>query len=437
MNLAYPTRRLVLLLAALLPGALAVAVLAPAFWLAAPALLLLVALLALCDWAWAPPQSTLVLSLNYPGAVGVGSAFNFGVTARFDRVAPRRVEVAMARDPLLDGSGARAQANVVDQAAGFGFDLRSAGRGAALLDQLWVRWQGPLGLMWRQRQQELDAGIAILPDMEPTRREAAAALSARQVGLRRQVMRGENGEYEALTDYRPGMSRRSIDWKHSARSTRLVAREYRLETNQQLILVIDSGRAMSEPMEGVTRVDRAVAAAMQIAFAALREGDQVGFHAFDSRPRVQLPPVSGPRAFLAVRHAASAVSCSEREANHVLGLSSVSAKLGQRAALLVFTEFTDMAAAELMLTAVAPLLQKHLLLFVMLEDAELEAVVARAPAEIDDIGRAVAAAALLDERRLVIARLRRMGAEVVEAPAGEAGSRAIERYLALKQRGRI
>ncbi|WP_235890305.1 DUF58 domain-containing protein [Sandaracinobacter neustonicus] len=395
------------------------------------------ALLALCDWAWAPAQSQLALALDHPPGVDVGAPLRLGVTARFDRNPPRAIELSTDRDPLLEQSGGRARADFTGDEAAATFDMRASGRGTALLRQLWSRWHGPLGLMWRQRRDDVEAGIAILPDMAPTRREAAAAMSAQHFGQRRQNRRGEGGEYEALTEFRAGMSRRAIDWKHSARATRLVAREYRIERNQQLLLVIDSGRAMSEPMDGVARVDRAVAAAMQIAYAALRDGDQVGFHAFDSRPRVQLPPVSGPRAFTAIRHAAASVACSDREANHVFGLTSIAGKLGQRATLLIFTEFTDMAAAELMLGAVTPLLRKHLLLFVLQKDAELEAVAARPPHEIDDISRAVAAGALLDERRLVIARLRRMGAEVVEAPAGEAGTRAIERYLQLKQRGRV
>lgn len=436
-NRAYPTRRLVILLAALLPVALLLAVLQPALWLLAPALLLLVALLALSDWAWAPPQSTLSLALDYPPGADVGSTVRFDVAARFARTAPGRLELATDRDDLLDRSGARAAAGFTDGEATARFEIRANGRGIAQLHRLWARWQGPLGLMWRQRRSDVDARIAILPDMAPTRREASAAMAAHQFGQRRQNRRGEGGEYESLTDYRPGMSRRSIDWKHSARSTRLVAREYRLERNQHLLLVVDSGRAMSEPVAGMARVDRAVAAAMQIAFAALRDGDQVGFHAFDSRPQVQLPPVSGPRAFTAIRHAAAAVRCSDREANHVFGLTSIAGKLGQRATLLIFTEFTDMAAAELMLSAVAPLLQRHLLLFVLQKDSELEALATYTPETLDDISRAVAAGALLEERRLVIARLRRMGAEVVEAPAGEAGTFAIDRYLHLKQRGRI
>ena len=91
----------------------------------------------------------------------------------------------------------------------------------------------------------------------------------------------------------------------------------------------------------------------------------------------------------------------------------------------------------LMLAAVGPLLRRHLVLFVVLRDEELESFTATEPAEPDDVSRAVMAAGLLRERRLVLTRLRHMGVHVIEAPAAEAGPALVNAYLDLKRRGTL
>ena len=89
------------------------------------------------------------------------------------------------------------------------------------------------------------------------------------------------------------MDRRAIDWKQSARHLKLHAKEFRTERNNQIVFAIDCGRQMSEPVAGLPRVDRAVSAMLLAAWVALKLGDRVALHAFDSRPRIASGLVSG------------------------------------------------------------------------------------------------------------------------------------------------
>src|SRR3546814_8055761 len=47
-----------------------------------------------------------------------------------------------------------------------------------------------------------------------------------------------------MREYRIGDSLRQIDWKATARARMLISREYQDEKNQQLIVVLDTGRRM-------------------------------------------------------------------------------------------------------------------------------------------------------------------------------------------------
>ena len=120
------------------------------------------------------------------------------------------------------------------------------------------------------------------------------------IGELARLDRGEGSEFEALSEWRTGMDRRSIDWNHSARHMQLLARETRIERNNQVVFAIDAGRVMSAPVAGLPRVDRAISAAMLGTYAALKLGDRVSLFGYDSRPRVASGAVKGVLRFSAI-----------------------------------------------------------------------------------------------------------------------------------------
>jgi uncharacterized protein (DUF58 family) len=431
---------MVLLAAAVAPTALVVALAAPAYWLAGLALLVLIVALALVDALVGPGAGHLNVTCDGPHAVSIGETFRLSVTATA-RETPRRVEMAAELEGPLEAVGSlRTRLHTVlglPRVTGE-ISLYAQRRGTGRISSLWVRQPGPLGLVWKQRRLALDGAVLVTPDIRPTRSKGVE-LASRDV-TQGQVARldlGEGAEFEALADYRQGMDRRAIDWKQSARHTRLIAKEYRIERNNNIVIAIDSGRTMCEPMEGVPRVDSAVSAALLTAFVALKQGDRIGLFAFDAKPRASSKVVSGPGAFGVLQRVAAGIDYSANETNYTLGLATLASGLKRRSLIIIFAEFTDTVSAELMLSAVGPLLAKHLLLFVVLRDAELEGFTAAPPVSPDDISRAVSAAGLLRERRLVLTRLRHLGIEVVEAPAAQAGPAVVGAYMDLKRRGRL
>ena len=432
----YPGRRAILFTAGIAPLALLLGVLAPAYWyvgLAALAFLLGLMLMdALLGWS----VGDVEVICDAPGVVSVGSEFEIGTHVRFRRSSPGRVEVALGSSPRVEAvEGSRRVATVSGATAEAHFEFTASRRGETPVGPLWLRWQGPLGLMWTQRIRALDHTVAIAPDIRPVREHTAQMLQRDySFGQVAQLQVGEGAEFEALTDYRPGMDRRSIDWKQSARHTSLLAKEYRTERNNTIMMAVDAGRAMCEPLAGVPRIDRAVSAALLTAFVALRDGDRVGFFGFDSHPRVASNAVSGQRAFALLQRVASQIDYSPNETNYTLALATLAERLQRRSLIIIFTDFTDTVSAELMLHAVGTLLGRHLVLFVVMRDEELEAVVETEPQEPADVTRAVTAAALLRQRRLVVARLRRLGVHVLESRFDEAGPALVNAYLDFKRR---
>jgi uncharacterized protein (DUF58 family) len=233
------------------------------------------------------------------------------------------------------------------------------------------------------------------------------------------------------------MDRRAIDWKQSARHGKLLAKEYRIERDNRLVLAIDAGRSMTEPVAGMPRIDRAVAAALLLGYVGLKMNDRVSLFHFASRPRAMTPAFTHSRNFIDLQRAAAVIDYAHEESNFTLALTTLAARLKRRSLIVLFTEFTDATSADLMIRAAGKLARSHALVFVVLRDVELEDEVRRTPDAPVDIVRSNVAAAMLRDRRIVIARLQRLGADVIEAPHDAVGSRIIEAYLRIKRKGVI
>ena len=425
-----------LIAAALAPPALLAALALPAYWFVGlAALIFLLALLA-TDAAMGAALSDVAVECDGPAVAGVGAAFELGVSVRFARAAPEACEVAVDAGELLDAPlGPLGRIEIEGGAGAAAMPLVARRRGTARIEHVWVRWAGPMGLVWKQKKLALGQDLLVVPDIAQVRDKSAQLLHRDAMhGLVAQLQLGEGAEFESLAEFHAGMDKRAIDWKQSARHTTLLAKEYRTERNNNIIIALDAGRMMSEPLGGLPKIDRAVSAALLTAYVALKDGDRVSLFGFDSHPRVAAKPVSGPRAFAQLQQVAAAIDYSDRETNYTLALATLTTGLSRRSLIVVFTDFADTASAELMLRAVGTLLRRHLVLFLLFRDEELEALAGAEPQQAEDVVKAVTAAALLRQRRLVIHRLRRMGVNVVEAGRDEAGPALVRAYVDLKRR---
>ncbi|PAL21706.1 DUF58 domain-containing protein [Sphingopyxis sp. GW247-27LB] len=440
----YPTRRAIYLLLAGAPVALALGLIRPELWLVAPGWIgFLLVCLFLDAVAGASPRQ-LALDARFPHQVGVGDPFDLSLVASGPAAVPRRAEVALAVDERIAPGGRIAgEMRAAGDTGTAGrltetLSLSATRRGPALIAALWIRWAGPLGLVWKQRRFAIDRSIAVVPSLRAVTEEGRRLFQRNSwFGLRQQRLRGEGSEFEALAEYQPGMDRRAIDWSASARHVKLLAKEYRVERDNRVVLAIDGGRTMAEPVGGMPRVDRAVSAALLLAYAGLKLGDRISLFSFAAKPQALTPAYMHTQDFPALQRAASRIDYAHVESNFTLALTTLSAALNRRSLIILFTEFTDATSADLMIRAAGRLAKTHRLLFVVIRDEELEGEERRRPESAADVTRANVAAAMLTGRQLVIARLQRLGVDVIEVPADAMGASVVEAYLGIKRGGSL
>jgi uncharacterized protein (DUF58 family) len=433
----YPTARMIFVALLGVPVALVLALFAPGLWLVGGAWMALCVGLFLLDAMISADPSKLSFAAQVPGAIAVSRGVDASVRLSFAGIAPSQIELAIDAGRLLDVTPERQSCAMQGGSAEAAFVLHPLRRGESAIENLWTRWQGPLGLVWKQRLLALNEKIRIIPNIAGVKEEARRLFEREsgQLGQRAQLRSGEGAEFNALKDFEAGMDRRMIDWKQTSRHGRLVARELHVEENLHIVFALDTGRLMCEPLLGQPRIDRAIQAMLLLAYVALRLGDRVGIFAFDEKPRIASRTVTGPNAFPALQHLAAQIDYSAAETNFTLGLTQLAGELEHRAVVVVFTDFSDTTGAELMLDNVRRLIARHLVLFVVFRDEELEAMARQEPLMPADVSRAVLADAMLRERSLVTAKLRRLGVTVIDVAVDKIGPGLLDAYLKVK-RGR-
>lgn len=426
-----PTARAAWLIAALAPLAVVIAAAVPGAWIMAPVIGAMVLVLVVVDALLAGGCGAV--QAHTPADCEVGQPVQIRISAA---IKAAHIEAALACDPRL-AAGGRASAVLKQHPDAPGsaatITLTPNRRGTAGVTRIWLRWAGPLGLGARQITRPVALEIRIWPDLSPVRsQELQTFLRDAQGGLIARRIRGEGTQFEALSEYEAGMDRRRIDWKASARHTRLYARENESERNNQIIFAFDCGQAMCEPVDGQPRIDRAVTAALTCAYVAVKGGDRCALFGFAREPQLLTPFVGDARAFHRLQSAAASLDYISAEPNFTLALATLTTRLKRRSLIVLFSDFTDPTAAELMIESIGRLVDKHLVLFITINDSELEDFTTAPPDDLATLARSVTADGLAQQRALVLQRLRRMGVDVIEAPWERIGFALIDHYLAIK-----
>ncbi len=432
-----PTLRAILLFVGGIPAAL-VPVLGSEAWVTVWVAYVAGAALALgVDALLAPGRSRIALRASGPATMALRAPATLEVTVDGARaLTGARVEVLADLPADVDPVAVVAVKVPAGGAATVSFPLVPRRRGTFRVEAVWARWRGPLGLLERRIRVPVDVPVGVVPDLRPVRAAALRFFSSRDLasGSKSERYLGDGSEFESLRDHVFGMDPRTIDWKASARHRKLLSDEYRAERDHQVVLAIDTGRLMAEPLAGAPRLDHAIQAALLLGFVALRTGDRVGLHAFDERPRLWLPPVGGADGFPRLLGATAGLAYGTGETNFTLGLTDLATRLKRRSLVVVVTDFVDAVTAELMLDNVGRLVRRHLVLFVALSDPELLALAAAPPDGTRELHRAVAAAELLRDREVVLRRLRRLGARVLDARPADVSSDLVNAYLDAQRR---
>jgi uncharacterized protein (DUF58 family) len=320
------------------------------------------------------------------------------------------------------------------------YQVRPTARGRRTFEPAQVRVEGPLGLIARDLRLADATGVKVFPDFAAVARYALLAIDNRlsALGILRRPRRGEGMDFQQLREYRTGDSLRRIDWKATARSQKLISREYQDERDQQVLFLLDCGRRMRalDALEGGTigHFDQALNALFLLSFVALKQGDAVGVATFaEEQPRL-LAPRKGLVALDHLFQSLFDLEPSTRATDYLEAARSLRTRLRKRSLIVVLTNLRDEEDGTL-----APALQllrhKHLVLVANLREAAVDRLLERAPATFPE---ALTQAAALDwqaRREAALRSVAHQGAQLLDVKPEALPTALVNRYLELKASG--
>jgi uncharacterized protein (DUF58 family) len=429
-----PTRRFALVV--LLAAVVLVVVGEPvAFWVVNGALLACAGVDALL----ARPSSVEV-SRELPEVLSLGA--HAEVRWQIRNLSRRRLRVAIADELAPSWRAGTRRARYRLRAGGVAeasTTIRPSRRGRFDVSTLVVRVDGPLGLGARQRARELPAVLRVYPPFR-SRDEAELRINkARilEVGLRSAQGLGGGTEFDQLRDYNVDDEFRRIDWAATARTGKAIVRTYRAERNQTVVCLLDNGRVMAGRVDCVPRVEHAMDAVMMLTAVATRLGDRAGLVAFDQSVQAIVPPGHSRDHLGRVTEAMYELEPQLAESDYRGAFTQTLARFRRRTMLVIFTDLVEQAVGESLLPALPLIARSHLVVVAAVQDPEVLRWSEQDPVDATEAYRKAAAVSALEERRRTAARLRGMGATVVDDAPGRMAPRLADAYLRVKATGRL
>ena len=101
-------------------------------------------------------------------------------------------------------------------------------------------------------------------------------------------------EFEQIKEYVPGDDIRTINWKATSKTNRLMVNQFQDEKSQRIFMLIDKGRTMKMPFNGLSLLDYSINAAMALSHIILRKGDRAGMMTFPRKLKIKLLPIINP-----------------------------------------------------------------------------------------------------------------------------------------------
>lgn len=161
-------------------------------------------------------------------------------------------------------------------------------------------------------------------------------------GMHHSPRRGLSIEFADHRAYAQGDDIRHIDWKVYAKTDKHYIKEYEQETNQSIMLVVDTSESMSfqGSASPLSKFDYATSLAAATSYLALKQHDAVGLITFDDDIRTSIKPSSHRNQWKTiVRELAGEVGGAKTATGTVFG--QLADRLNHRMLIVVISDLFD------------------------------------------------------------------------------------------------
>ncbi|HVY79793.1 MAG TPA: DUF58 domain-containing protein, partial [Steroidobacteraceae bacterium] len=297
-----------------------------------------------------------------------------------------------------------------------------------------ARVLGRFGLAWWTRTLAPDCEISVAPDTLRTPRRRP---SGKQTGMRPRRTVGAGSELHQLRSYVPGDALARIDWKATARTRKLITREFSEDQHLDVLVAIDAGRLSRVRAGRLDRFGLYANIAARLAEVVTPNDDRIGLVVFSDRTLAMCPPDRGMAAIMRIRRALEQLTVQAAESDPVAAAARIRAMLKHRALIVLLTDLDDAAVAEQLARAVRMLSPPHLVVVAGVQSVEINELARREARSWRDPWIALAAQEHEARASAHRALLRRLGAPLIATREELLEQSVFDEYEALRRSRRI
>ncbi|MBC8112378.1 MAG: DUF58 domain-containing protein [Verrucomicrobia bacterium] len=319
------------------------------------------------------------------------------------------------------------------------YSLRPVKRGEYAFGTLNIYVTSTIGFASRRYSFDQNEKIAVYPSYMQMRKYELLAISNRlsELGIKKVRRIGQAMEFEQIKEYVLGDDIRRINWKATARKNNLMVNHYTDEKSQQVYSIIDKGRVMRMPFEGMSLLDYAINASLVISNIAIRKEDKAGIITFNNKINTVLPAGKMGGQMQNSQEILYNQKTNYKESSLDLLYATVKRRLNQRSLIILYTNFETLNSLQRQLPYLLKLAKSHVLVVIFFENTELKEFLTKTAVNTEEIYMKTIAEKFAYEKKLIVKELRRYGIYAVLTTPQNLTVNTINTYLELKGRGVI
>ena len=319
------------------------------------------------------------------------------------------------------------------------YSLRPVKRGEYAFGTVNVFVESPITFFKRRFRFSSGTVVPVYPSFIQMRKYELMAISNRltDVGIKRIRRIGQNMEFELIKEYVSGDDFRTVNWRATARKNALMVNHYQDERSQHVYSLIDKGRVMEMPFNGLSLLDYAINASLVISNIAIRKSDKAGLITFQHKVSATVPAGKQSRQMATILEVLYNQKTAYRETDYAALFTHVRRKITQRSLLLLFTNFESLYSLQRQLPYLKRMAEQHLLVVIFFENTELQDALDVPAENLEQIYYKAVAEKFSYDKKLIVKELTRHGIQAVLTTPASLTVNTINKYLELKARGMI
>lgn len=316
------------------------------------------------------------------------------------------------------------------------YSLKPLIRGEYEFGDINVFVHGPLRLVKRRLIFPAKKTVKVYPSFIQMRRYHLLAVSNRlqEAGVKRIRKLGHSMEFEQIKEYVRGDDFRTINWKATARKETLMINNYTDERSQQIYCLINKGRVMKMPFDGMSLLDYAINASLVLSNVALVKQDKAGLITFAENLDTFIQADKKTTQMSLLLETLYKQQTRFLEADFEKLFSVIRNRITNRSLLLLFTNFESLESLQREMPALKRIARYHLLVVVFFENTELKALTSMTARKLEDIYIKTIAEKFAFEKRLMVKELHKNGILSILTTPENLTVNTINKYLELKTR---